>query len=59
MKNTNSSSVFESKGYKNQYGILPYFDNKFTVNHVGYGNRIKGILFLKILKFVSRYCSRW
>ena len=59
MKNTNSSSVLESKGYKNQYGILPYFDNKFTVNHVGYGNRIKGILFFKILKFVSRHCIRW
>ena len=44
MKNTNSSSVLESKRCKNQYGILPYPDNKFTVNHEGYCIVIKGIM---------------
>ena len=46
MKNTNASSVLESKRCKNQYGILPYPDNKLkdTVNHEGYCIVIKGIL---------------
>ena len=47
MKNTNSSSVLESKRCKNQYGILQYFDNKtqkYTVNHEGYCIVIKGIM---------------
>ena len=46
MKNTNSSSVLESKRFKNHYVILPYPDNKLkgTVNHEGYCIVIKGIM---------------